>query len=157
MKVECWFIGKTSDAYLREGLDIYAKRLPHYIPFNIQIFPDIKNPSKLSTTQLKQKEGQLILDKLKPQDGLIILDERGKQMSSNAMATWIDRQFQMPYKRLIFLVGGAFGFDEAVYKRANVKLSLSQMTFSHQMVRLFLVEQIYRSMTILRNEPYHNN
>lgn len=156
MKVECWFIGKTSDAYLREGIEKYAKRLPHYIPFETNILPDIKQAGKLSSIQLKQREAELVLGKLKPQDGLILMDEGGKQMSSKELSIWFDKQLQMPYRRLIFLVGGAFGFDQSLYQRANGKLSLSKMTFSHQMVRLFLVEQLYRALTILRNEPYHN-
>lgn len=157
MKVECWFIGKTADRYLQEGIDKYAKRLPHYLPFALEILPDIKNSGKLRPEQLKAKEADLVLGRLKPQDGLIILDERGKQFTSNELARWLDEQLQAPYRRLIFLVGGAFGFDDRIYQRANRKLSLSKMTFSHQMVRLFCLEQLYRSMTILRNEPYHNN
>ena len=157
MKVEAWFIGKTTDAYLKEGIDKYCKKLPHYIPFEQLIIPDIKKAGKLPVSQLKQREAAVVLKKLKPQDGLILLDEKGKQMSSEALAVWVDYQLQMPYKRLLFLVGGAYGFDESLYQRANGKLSLSPMTFSHQMVRLFLVEQLYRAMTILRNEPYHNS
>ena len=111
----------------------------------------------MSAEQLKDKEAELILSRLKPQDGLILLDERGLQMSSEALATWLDEQLQSPHKRLIFLVGGAFGFAESIYFRANGKLSLSKMTFSHQMVRLFCLEQLYRAMTILRHEPYHNS
>ncbi len=156
MKVETWFIGKTADAYLEEGMNKYAKKLPHYIPFEQVVIPDVKNGGKLSVIQLKKKEAELVLKKLKPQDGLILLDEKGKQMTSEILATWMDSQLQMPYRRLIFLVGGAFGFDQQLYQRANGKLSLSLMTFSHQMVRLFLLEQLYRAMTILRNEPYHN-
>lgn len=157
MKVECWFIGKTADRYLQEGIDKYAKRLPHYLPFNQEILPDIKNAGKLKPEQLKEKEAELVMNRLKPQDGLILLDERGKQYTSEELAAWLDGQLQAPYRRLIFLVGGAFGFDESIYQRANGKLSLSKMTFSHQMVRLFCLEQLYRAMTILRNEPYHNN
>lgn len=157
MKVEAWFIGKTTEAYLKEGIDKYCKKLPHYIPFEQVIIPDVKKGGKLSVLQLKQREAEAVMKKLKPQDGLILLDEKGKQMSSKALAFWVDRQLQMPYRRLVFLVGGAFGFDESLYQRANGKLSLSAMTFSHQMVRLFLLEQLYRAMTILRNEPYHNS
>lgn len=157
MKVECWFIGKTADRYLREGIDKYAQRLPHYLPFEKVILPDIKNAGKLKPEQLKQKEAELVLARLKPQDALFILDEKGKQMSSEQLAQWVDQQLQDFHRRLIFLVGGAFGFDEAIYQRANWKLSLSRMTFSHQMVRLFWLEQLYRAMTILKNEPYHNS
>lgn len=157
MKVETWCIGKTADDYLRDGIARYAKRLPHYLPFELDILPDVKNAGKLTPEQLKAKEGDLVLARLKPQDGLFLLDERGKQFGSEELAHWLDGQLQMPYRRLIFLVGGAFGFDEAVYARANGQLSLSRMTFSHQMIRLFWLEQLYRAMTILKNEPYHNN
>jgi 23S rRNA (pseudouridine1915-N3)-methyltransferase len=156
MKVECWFIGKTNEAYLREGIAKYEKRLPHYLPFHTEVIPDVKRAGKLSPTQLKQQEAQFILQRLKSDDGLILLDEGGKQLASVELAHWLDGQLQRPYRRLIFLVGGAFGFDERIYQRANGKLSLSKLTFSHQMVRLFLLEQLYRAMTILRHEPYHN-
>jgi 23S rRNA (pseudouridine1915-N3)-methyltransferase len=156
VKAECWFIGKTADRYLREGIDKYAQRLPHYLPFEKVILPDIKNAGKLPPEQLKQKEAELVLSRLKPQDALYILDEKGKQFTSEELAQWVDQQLQGFHRRLIFLVGGAFGFDEAIYQRANGKLSLSRMTFSHQMVRLFWLEQLYRAMTILKNEPYHN-
>lgn len=157
MKIECWCIGKTAERYLDEGIQKYVRKLPHYLPFEWVVLPDIRQAGKLKPEQLKAKEAELVLGKLKPQDGLFILDERGKQRSSEELAYWIDQQLQAPYRRLIFLVGGAFGFDDAVYQRANGKLSLSKMTFSHQMVRLFWLEQLYRAMTILRNEPYHNS
>lgn len=157
MKVITWCIGKTADDYLRDGIERYAKRLPHYLPFELEVLPDVKNAGKLSPLQLKAKEAELVLARLKPHDGLVLLDERGRQYSSEELAEWLDGQLQMPYKRLIFLVGGAFGFDESVYARANAKLSLSRMTFSHQMIRLFWLEQLYRAMTILKNEPYHNS
>ncbi len=157
MKIECWCIGKTADRYLDEGIQKYARKLPHYLPFEWVVLPDIRQAGKLKPTQLKGKEAELVLGRLKPQDGLFILDERGKQRSSEEMASWIDQQLQAPYRRIIFLIGGAFGFDDSIYQRANGKLSLSKMTFSHQMVRLFWLEQLYRAMTILRNEPYHNS
>ena len=156
MKVHVWAIGKTSESYLRTGEEIYAKRLKHYLPISYEIIPDVKNAGKLSSDQLKLKEAESILARLKPEDGLILLDEGGKQYGSVEFSRWIDKQLQRPYRRLIFLIGGAFGFDESIYQRANGKLSLSKMTFSHQMIRLFLLEQIYRGMTILRGEKYHN-
>lgn len=156
MKVECWWIGKTSEAYLKEGTSQYEKRLRHYLPFATELIPDVKGAGKMSPDKLKEREAQLVLQRLQPQDGLILLDEHGKMLRSIELAQWLDRQLQMPYRRLIFLIGGAFGFHEQLYQRANGKLSLSKMTFSHQMVRLFLLEQLYRAMTILRNEPYHN-
>lgn len=156
MKLQLWYIGKTTEKYLREGEAIYEKRLKHYLPISVTVLPDIKNAGKLSPTQLKQKEAEMILGKLQKSDGLILLDEGGKHFGSLEMSRWLDKQLQRPYHRLIFLVGGAFGFDESVYQRANGQLSLSKLTFSHQMVRLFLLEQLYRSMTILRGEKYHN-
>lgn len=157
MKIECWCIGKTAERYLDEGIQKYARKLPHYLPFEWTVLPDIRQAGKLKPEQLKNKEAELVLGRLKPQDGLFILDERGKQRSSEELALWIDQQLQAPYRRIIFLIGGAFGFDDSIYQRANGKLSLSKMTFSHQMVRLFWLEQLYRAMTILRNEPYHNS
>ena len=156
MKVHIYYIGKTSESYLREGEAIYAKRLKHYLPVTFEVIPDVKNAGKLSPEQLKTKEGEQILGRLKNDDGLILLDEGGKQFGSVAFADWLDKQLQRPYKRLVFVVGGAFGFSTAVYARANGKLSLSKMTFSHQMIRLFFAEQLYRGMTILRGEKYHN-
>lgn len=156
MKVHVYYVGKTSEAYLREGEAIYAKRLKHYLPVTFEVLPDIKNAGKLQPTQLKEREGELILSRLKNDDGLILLDEGGKQFGSVEFSRWLDRQLQMPYKRLVFMVGGAFGFSPAVYARANGKLSLSKMTFSHQMIRVFFAEQLYRGMTILRGEKYHN-
>lgn len=156
MKTTFAYIGKTNETYLETGMAIFEKRLRHYLSFETLLLPDVKEAGKLSSEQLKIREGELILSKLKPDDGLILLDERGKQYSSIQFAQQMDQWFQMPYRRLIFQVGGAFGFSDAVYERANHKLALSSMTFSHQMVRLFFLEQLYRSMTILRNEPYHN-
>ena len=156
MKVHVYYIGKTTESYLREGEAIYAKRLKHYLPVTFEVLPDVKNAGKFSPGQLKTKEGDLILSRLKSTDGLILLDEGGKQFGSVDFARWLDQQLQRPYNRLVFLVGGAFGFSPAVYARANGKLSLSKMTFSHQMIRLFFAEQLYRGMTILRGEKYHN-
>ena len=156
MKVHLLYTGKTTEGYLREGERIYEKRLKHYLPIEFSVLPDIRGAGKLTPDQLREREGENVLAKLKPDDGLILLHESGKQFRSVAFAKWVDRQLQQPYRRLFFVVGGAFGFSPAVYARANGKLSLSPMTFSHQMVRLFLVEQLYRAMTILRNEQYHN-
>lgn len=156
MKVEFWVIGKTNESYFKEAIAVYHKRIQRYLPFSYVVIPDIKNAGKLSPDQLKGKEGDRVLDKLKPDDFLILLDENGKNLSSTAFAGWLDQQFHMSYKRLIFLVGGAYGFSPPLYQRSDFKLSLSKMTFSHQMVRAFFLEQLYRAMTILRNEPYHN-
>jgi 23S rRNA (pseudouridine1915-N3)-methyltransferase len=156
VKVLVYYIGKTSEPYLREGEAIYAKRLKHYLPITFEVLPDIKGAGKMSSAKLKEKEGELVLSRLKNDDGLILLDEGGKQFSSMEFSKWLDKQLQAPYRRLIFLVGGAFGFPPAVYARANAKLSLGKMTFSHQMIRLFFSEQLYRGMTILKGEKYHN-
>jgi 23S rRNA (pseudouridine1915-N3)-methyltransferase len=156
MKTEFVYIGKTADKYLEEGMAIFEKRLRHYLNLEVILLPDIKQGGKLPSDQLKSKEGESILSRLKNDDCLILLDERGKQYSSEQFASTMEQWFQLPYKRLVFQVGGAFGFSDAVYERANFKISLSSMTFSHQMVRLFFLEQLYRAMTILRNEQYHN-
>lgn len=157
MRIECWCIGKTAERYLEEGINKYVRKLPHYLPFEWVVLPDVKQAGKLKPAQLKNKEAELVLSRLKSTDGLYLLDEGGKQYSSTQLARWVDQQLQAPYRRIIFLIGGAYGFDPGLYNRANGKLSLSKMTFSHQMVRLFWLEQLYRAMTILRNEPYHNS
>jgi 23S rRNA (pseudouridine1915-N3)-methyltransferase len=156
MKVELWAIGKTNERYLEEGMALYEKRLKHYLPFQWMVIPDIKGAGSLSAQQVKAKEGESILSKLKDDDLLILLDERGRSLSSEGFATYLDKKLQQSQRRLIFLIGGAYGFSDALYERAKDQLSLSSMTFSHQMVRLFFMEQLYRAMTILRNEPYHN-
>lgn len=156
MKAELWMIGKTADRYLEDGMAIYEKRLKHYLPFEVVLFSDVKNAKSLSQAQLKEAEGQLFLQKLDPRDHLILLDERGKQDDSVSFAKWMEQTLSQGHKRLIFLIGGAYGFSEAVYRRANGQRSLSKMTFSHQMVRLIMLEQVYRAMTILRGEPYHH-
>ena len=156
MKVEFWVVGKTNEKYLKEGIDIYIKRLSHYLPFKMVVISDVKTSKGMNPIQLKEREGNSILQKLKSEDLLILLDERGKSFESVAFSRYLDQLLMRPGRRLIFLVGGAFGFSDAIYKRAQGKLSLSEMTFSHQMIRLFFVEQLYRAMTILRNEPYHN-
>ncbi|MCP4443391.1 MAG: 23S rRNA (pseudouridine(1915)-N(3))-methyltransferase RlmH [Aureispira sp.] len=156
MKVEFWSVGNTSFSYLKDGVGIYEKRLKHYIPFKMEVIADIKNAKKMTQKQVKTKEGEQILKRLDKGDHLILLDERGKSYSSVQFASFMDQQLQQSYKKIIFLIGGAYGFSDAVYQRSNGKISLSKMTFSHQMVRLFFIEQLYRAMTILRNEPYHH-
>lgn len=156
MKVVFRLVGKTQFAYLDEGCMLYEKRIRRYLPFSIETIPDVKNGGKMEAGELCKKEGEQILSRLKPEDCLILLDERGRQFTSVQFSAFLDQQLQSSCKTLIFQVGGAFGFSEDVYARANVKLSLSTMTFSHQMIRLFFLEQLYRAMTILKNEPYHN-
>lgn len=157
MKVEFWVIGKTNEVYLETGIGIYEKRLRRYLPFQMQVLPDIRQAGTLSSEQLKSKEGELMLSKIKPEDLLVLLDEKGQSYTSERFARYLEQQLAGSKHRLIFLVGGAYGFSEEVYRRANAQLALSAMTFSHQMVRLFFLEQLYRAMTILRNEPYHNS
>jgi len=156
MKIEFWAIGKTAFSYLDEGMGIYEKRLGHYLSFASQIIPDVKNAGNMPPDQLKLKEGEAILAKLKKEDYLVLLDERGKQLTSVEFSSFIEQKTNQALKKMVFLIGGAWGFSEEVYQRADYKLSLSKMTFSHQMVRLFFLEQLYRAMTILRGESYHN-
>jgi len=156
MKIELWQIGKTSFSYLEEGIQLYQKRLKHYTPFQILTLPDIKNGGKLTEAALKEAEGQAVLQKLQQEDWLILLDENGKSYDSVAFSELLQGWMLARHKRLIFLIGGAYGFSDALYGRANHQISLSSMTFSHQMVRLFFVEQLYRAFTILRNEHYHH-
>ena len=155
MKVEVWAIGKTSEAYLDTGCAIFEKRLKNYLPFVWTILPDVRLKTTDSSA-LKRAEAQMILAKLAPDDGLVLLDENGQSFSSVELAHWLDKRLAGPHRRLIFLIGGAFGFAPEIYARAHYQISLSRLTFSHQMVRVFLLEQLYRAMTILRNEPYHN-
>lgn len=156
MKVQLYFIGKTKEKYLRSGEEVYVSRLKHYLPVAFEVLPDIRQGGKLSPDQLKQAEGELLLSRVGPEDRLILLDETGAQFTSLELAVWLEKELQRPARRLVFVVGGAFGFSPAVYQRADYQLSLSSLTFSHQMIRLFLLEQLYRAMTILRNEKYHN-
>lgn len=156
MKAALWAIGPTSFPYLKEGTAIYEGRLKHYLPFEYLILPDIKNAKNRSEEQIKQKEGEMLLKKLDKGDHLILLDEGGKLYDSIQFSKQLDQMLQQSYKRLVFVIGGAYGFSPEVYARANARLSLSKMTFSHQMVRLFVLEQLYRAMTILRNQPYHH-
>jgi 23S rRNA (pseudouridine1915-N3)-methyltransferase len=156
MKITLLVIGKTDAAYFSAAIDEYRGRLVHYIPFDFQVIPDLKNPRNLTMEQQKEKEGELILKQLQQADYLVLLDERGKEFTSLNFAAYIEKKRQTVPKRLVFVTGGAYGFSEAVYNRAAEKISLSKMTFSHQMVRLVFVEQLYRALTILNNEPYHH-
>ena len=156
MKIEAWFIGKTSPAFLQIGLDDFTGRIKKYVPFETVIIPDIKDAGSYAARDRLLKEGEKVLQKLTPQDYLILLDEGGKEFSSVQFSQFIEKELNKSYKKLIFLVGGSFGFSPELQQRANLKISLSKMTFSHQMVRLFFLEQIYRGFTILNNEPYHN-
>jgi 23S rRNA (pseudouridine1915-N3)-methyltransferase len=156
MKITLIAVGKTEDKYLIEGIDKYLNRLKHYINFNILIIPDIKNTKNLTEAQQKNKEAELISKQINPTDVVVLLDEKGKKHSSVSFADYLNKQMIGSVQHLVFIIGGPYGFDESIYKRANTSLSLSDMTFSHQMVRLFFVEQLYRAFSILKNEPYHH-
>lgn len=157
MKVTLLLSGKTEDDYIQKGFGIFEQRLKHYIPFECVVIPALKNTKALSNEQQKQKEGELILKNVQSSDRLILLDENGKQYASVEFSVYIQQQMNSGIKNLVFVIGGPYGFSAEVYKRASAKISLSRMTFSHQMVRLFFIEQLYRAMTILKNEPYHHN
>ena len=156
MNIRLLAIGKTDNKALQTLIDDYTKRLSFYIKFELEIIPDIKNVKNLSENQQKDKEGELILAKLTATDQLILLDENGKNFSSVGFADELQKKMNSGVKTLVFVIGGPYGFSEEVYKKAQGKISLSLMTFSHQMVRLFFIEQLYRGFTILRNEPYHH-
>ena len=156
MNIKLLAIGKTDDKELNQLIDNYIKRLSHYIKFDFEIIPDLKNAKNLSEAQQKEKEGELILGKLTTADVLIVLDENGKQYDSVGFSEVLQKYMNSGIKRLVFVIGGPYGFSPQVYQRAQAKLSLSKMTFSHQMIRLFFIEQLYRGYTILRNEPYHH-
>ncbi|MBR5444330.1 MAG: 23S rRNA (pseudouridine(1915)-N(3))-methyltransferase RlmH [Paludibacteraceae bacterium] len=155
MKITLLVVGKTTDSHIEALIQEYQKRLTHYLPFTLQVIPELKNTKALTSEQQKQAEGELILRTITPATDLILLDEHGKEYRSIEFADYIQKRMSSG-RDVVFVVGGPYGFSEAVYQRANGKISLSKMTFSHQMVRLFFVEQIYRAMTILRGEPYHH-
>ena len=156
MKITLLTVGKTDKDWVRQGMDIYISRLKHYIPFSVIEIPELKNVSALSKDQIKAREGELILKNVKPTDDLILLDERGKEYTSTELAKVIQDKISYAGKDMVYVIGGAYGFSDTVYQRANSKISLSRMTFSHQMVRAIFVEQIYRAFTIMRGEPYHH-
>ncbi|CAL2092649.1 23S rRNA (pseudouridine(1915)-N(3))-methyltransferase RlmH [Tenacibaculum sp. 190524A05c] len=156
MKIKLLAVGKTDDKNLNQLIELYQNRLKHYVKFELDIIPDIKNAKNLSEAQQKEKEGDLILSKLQNTDQLILLDDKGKQYTSIEFSQFLQKKMNSGIKQLVLVIGGPYGFSEAVYKKAGGKLSLSKLTFSHQMIRLFIVEQIYRGFTILRNEPYHH-
>lgn len=155
MKTELILVGKTNDKHFKAVIDDYVSRVGHYMPFSITVIQELKNTKSLSEDQQKQKEGEMILKLVQPSDTLVLLDEHGKEFRSVEFATWIERK-QQTARRLLFCIGGPYGFSESVYKRADEKISLSKMTFSHQMVRLVFTEQVYRACTIIKGEPYHH-
>lgn len=156
MTIKLLAIGKTDSKDLQSLINDYEKRLGFYIKFDLDIIPDLKKVKHLSEAQQKQKEGELILSKLQPTDVLILLDENGKQLDSVGFSEYLQKHMNSGIKQLVFVIGGPYGFSPEVYHKAQGKVSLSKMTFSHQMVRLFMIEQLYRAFTILKNEPYHH-
>jgi 23S rRNA (pseudouridine1915-N3)-methyltransferase len=156
MQIKLIAIGKTDQNELEHLISIYQNRLSHYVRFSFEIIPDLKNSKNLSEKLQKEGEGKLILSKITATDRLILLDENGKEMNSVIFSEFLQKQMNSGIKRLVLVIGGPYGFSEAIYKKATGKLALSKMTFSHQMVRLFVIEQLYRGFTILKNEPYHH-
>ncbi len=156
MNVKLIAIGKTDNKEMQNIIALFQNRLKYYINFELEIIPDLKKFKNLSEKQQKEKEGELILKKMQPSDVVILLDEKGKQFSSVEFSKYLQKKMNSGIKQLVFVIGGPYGFSDKIYQKANEKISLSKMTFSHQMVRIFVVEQIYRAFTILRNEPYHH-
>ena len=155
MKTILILVGKTQNKIFKVGIDDYVSRIEHYMPFSITTISELKNTKSLSEDQQKQKEGELILKEIQPSDTVVLLDEHGAEFRSIAYAKWL-KQKQNTARRLVFIIGGPYGFSPDVYTRANEKISLSRMTFSHQMVRLIFTEQLYRACTIIKGEPYHH-
>lgn len=156
MKITLLTVGKTDRDWVKQGLDLYVSRLKHYIPFTLNEIPELKNVSSLTKQQIKVKEGELILKNIRTSDELILLDEKGRQYSSTELASALQDKISYSGRDIVFVIGGAYGFSDAVYERADSKISLSKMTFSHQMVRAIFAEQLYRAFTIMRGEPYHH-
>jgi len=155
VKTALILVGKTNDTHLQAIINYYAERITHYMLFEIIVIPELKNAKSLSEEQQKVREGELIMKQLTAQDTVILLDERGKQYRSLEFAKWIEKQ-QLTARRLVFVIGGPYGFSSTIYDRANGKISLSMMTFSHQLVRTIFTEQLYRACTIIKGEPYHH-
>lgn len=157
MKIIFLVTGKTTEEYARKSIKVFEARLKHYLPFEIVYLPEIKTSAKLSEQQQKQREAALLEPWIKPENTLVLLDERGHEYRSEDFAAYLQKKMNTGLRKLVFVCGGPYGFDESVYNQVNERLSLSKMTFSHQMVRVFFVEQLYRAMTILRGEPYHHS
>lgn len=157
MKIQLLVIGNTSAPYIKEGIDVYRKRLIRYVPFDMVVIPDIRNARSLTEEMQKVKEGAAILDIIKAGDYVVLLDEKGAEYTSREFAAFIDRKMATVNKNIWFVIGGPYGFSSEIYERCDAKLSFSRMTFSHEMIRMFFVEQLYRAMTILRGEPYHHD
>ena len=156
MRISLLTVGKTDVKWVREGLETYVSRLSHYVPFSLEEIPELRNASALSREQIREKEGELILRRLKDTDEVILLDEHGREYRSVEWAAFLGEKLSRSSRDLVFVVGGAYGFSQKVYDRAASRLSLSKMTFSHQMVRTIFAEQLYRAFTIIKGEPYHH-
>ncbi|MBR5076209.1 MAG: 23S rRNA (pseudouridine(1915)-N(3))-methyltransferase RlmH [Bacteroidales bacterium] len=156
MRMKLLTVGKTDIRWVREGLENYVSRIGHYVPFELKEIPELKGTAALSREQVKNREGELILKQIGSSDEVVLLDERGREMRSLELADWLGERLSHSGRDLVFVIGGAYGFSEAVYARSDGKLSLSKMTFSHQLVRTIFAEQLYRAFTILRGEPYHH-
>lgn len=156
MKVCLLVIGKTDASYIREGIAEYEKRLKRYIPYEMKMLADVKNAKNMTETVQKEKEGELLLEQLQAGDYVVLLDERGREYTSVGFSEFVAQKMLIGIKRLVFVIGGPYGFAEAVYRRGQEKISLSKMTFSHQMIRMIFAEQLYRAMTIMKGEPYHH-
>ena len=156
MNIKLVVVGKTEEKYLKEGIDIFEKRLKFYIPYEMIIIPSLKDTKSLSPQMVKEKEGELIIKQVSKSDKVVLFDEMGEEFRSIEYANFLQKNMNAGIKTMCFVVGGAFGFSDEVYKIANLKIAMSKMTFSHQMIRLMIVEQLYRAFTILKNEPYHN-
>lgn len=156
MKVQLIVVGRTVEKHLTTLINDYCERIKHYLPFDMEVIPELKNTKALTAAQQKEREGELIKKQLRDGDYVVLLDEGGKEFRSVEFAQYLEKKQSSGARRLVFIVGGPYGFVDDIYRLANEKVSLSKMTFSHQMVRLFFVEQVYRAMTILRGEPYHH-
>ena len=157
MRIHVMVIGKTTGKLFQEAISDYQQRLTHYVPFAIEEVPDLKNTKSLTEEQQKEKEADMVFDRLQSGDVLVLLDEKGKEFTSREFSSFLENKMHTVNKRLVLLIGGPYGFSQRIYDAAQGKISLSKMTFSHQMVRLFLIEQIYRAFTIMRGEPYHHD
>lgn len=156
MKITLLVVGKTTDKHFQAGIDDYTARIAHYAPFSLEVIPELKATKAMSQAEQKEREGRLILEALQPGDYVVLLDERGKEHRSMEFAQWMQKRMLAGTKRLVFVVGGPYGFSPQVYARGDEQISLSRMTFSHQMIRLIFTEQIYRAFTILKGENYHH-
>ena len=156
MRITLLTVGKTDVRWVREGLELYSSRLVHYVPFDLVEIPELKNVSALTKDQIKKKEGEMVLKQIRPSDEVVLLDEHGRQFGSVEFSKYLEEKLSRGSRDLVFVIGGAYGFSEEVYQRSNAEVSLSKMTFSHQMVRTIFVEQLYRAFTIMKNEPYHH-